>query len=144
MSTTHSEAAIRETLERLREAFTQKSGDVFASAFAPIHDYVVINGMLVKDMTREANAQVHNDLFRGTQRGSLGHDLSRMDAPETEVRGIRFLSPEIAVVHLVNRFGEQTVTIVSLVMQQQPDGEWLIVSFHNAPILPAGPPSPPP
>jgi uncharacterized protein (TIGR02246 family) len=134
------EAAIRHVLDRLQEGFTRKSGAIFASAFAEQHDYVVINGMFFPNMTREANAKVHQELFEGSRMGALGADLSQMAAPRYEVRNIRFLSPTIAVAHIASRLGGQERTIATAVMQQQ-DEEWRIVAFHNAPVLkpPDGP-----
>lgn len=129
-----SEAAIRRTLARMQEGFQKKNGEVFASAFAKTHDYVVINGMLLADTTREANAQVHQELFEGSRQSAFGADLSAMEPPEAEVRNLRFLTPDIAVAHIVSRMGGQDAAIVSAVLQQQ-QGEWLIVAFHNAPVL---------
>ena len=129
-----SEAAIRQTIERMITGMQNKSGAEFASAFAEMHDYVVINGMLLVDTTRPANAQVHQELFNGVRQGALGADLSKLDTPEAEARNIRFLTPEIAVVHIVTKIGGKDTTIASAVMQQLA-GEWLIVAYHNAPVM---------
>ncbi len=136
-----SEDAIRQVIERLGTGFASKNGALFASAFAEVHDYVVVNGMFVPNMTREANAQVHQELFDGTRMGALGNDLSKLSEPTCVISGIRFLSPTIAVAHIATEVGGKPATIATAVMQQQA-GEWLIVSFHNAMVL-TGPDGPP-
>src|SRR5262249_48449900 len=103
--------------------------------FAERHDYVVINGTLIANMTREANARVHQELFEGLRAGALGADLSKSVAPRYEVRNIRFLSPTIAVAHIASVVDGNAVTIATAVLQQ--DGEWRIVAFHNAPVMTA-------
>ena len=136
------EKAIRQVVGRLQSGYDNKSGEVFASAFAPVHDYVVINGMLVPGMTREANAQVHQELFSGTRMGSLGDNLRDLNV-QCEVRNIRFLTPEIAVVHIATIIDGHAGTMVSAVMQKQED-EWLIATYHNAPVMQGPPGGPPP
>src|SRR5262249_54048513 len=113
--------------------FNSKDSAVFASAFADVHDYVIINGTLVPNMTREANAQVHQELFEGSRQSALGGSLSEIQA-QYEIRNIRFLTPEITVVHVSTGADGHEGTIITAVMQKQA-GEWRIVAFHNALVL---------
>lgn len=132
-----SEAEIRGVIDRLATGFITKDSTLFASAFADVHDYVVINGTLVPNMTREANEKVHQELFQGTRMGALGNDLSKMGAPKYEIRNVRFVEPTVAVVHIGASVEGQDTVIASAVLHHQ-DGAWLIVSFHNAPVLAGG------
>jgi uncharacterized protein (TIGR02246 family) len=137
---TEEEAAIRETLALLARGFSQKDGTLFASAFAPVHDYVVINGMLLTGFTREANAKIHQDLFDGARMGSLGHNLRTMAPPRQEVKNVRILAPGVAVAHVASQGEGQDATMVTAVLQKLDEG-WRITAYHNAPVLGGGPPA---
>ncbi|MBC7527700.1 MAG: hypothetical protein H7308_09125 [Chthonomonadaceae bacterium] len=103
---------------------------MFASAFAPHHDYIVVDGRLIPNLTREINARVHQGLFEGSRSGDLGNDLSKIKM-RCEIINLRFLTSEIAVVHIAMKTESDNDTIATAVMQQQ-EGEWLIISYHNA------------
>jgi uncharacterized protein (TIGR02246 family) len=137
---TEEEAAIRETLALLDRGFAEKDGALFASAFAPVHDYVVINGMLMLGFTREANAKIHQDLFDGARMGSLGHNLGTMAPPRQEVRNVRILAPGVAVAHVGSEVEGGGGTMVSAVLQKLDEG-WRITAYHNAPVMGGGPPA---
>ena len=48
-----------------------------------------------------------------------------------EIINLRFLTSEIAVVHIAMKTESDNDTIATAAMQQQ-EGEWLIISYHNA------------
>jgi uncharacterized protein (TIGR02246 family) len=85
------EAAMRQAVQTMQDGWNQKKGAVFASSFAQEHDYVVVNGMFLPKMSREANARAHQGLFDGVYKEV---DL------KLEVAKVRFLTPEIAVAHV--------------------------------------------
>jgi len=132
------EAAIRRLVRDLQEGQNSKDGELFASAFAPEHDYVAINGVFLPNQTRRANARVHQRLYdegKSSVAESYGEVEVRLD-----VARIRPLTTEgVAVVHVEGEFrpkGEaekKARNIVSAVVQKREDG-WEIVAFHNAPV----------
>jgi uncharacterized protein (TIGR02246 family) len=132
------EAAIRRLVRDLQDAQNSKNGELFASAFAPEHDYVAINGMFLPNQTRKDNARVHQRLYdEGTSSvaGKYGDVEVRLG-----VAKIRPVGAEgVAVVHIEGEFRPkgahetQAKNIVSAVVQRRKDG-WEIVAFHNAPV----------
>lgn len=131
------EAAIRQLVQVMRDGQNRKDGELFASAFAQEHDYVAINGMFLPNQTREDNARIHQRLYdesTSSVAGKYGEVEVRL-----KVSKIRFLTPEVAVVHVRSAFrlksdpGKKTKNIITAVMQKQ-EGEWEIVAFHNAPV----------
>jgi uncharacterized protein (TIGR02246 family) len=95
------EAAIREVVKTMQNGQNTRNGKLFASGFANDHDYIVINGMFRPNLTQEDNARSHQALYDGA-RSSLGGNLGEVEVP-FNVAKIRFLAPEIAVVHIQSR-----------------------------------------
>ncbi len=126
-------AAIRANVEQMVKGWNMKSGAEFAKPFAEDSDYVVINGMHIKG--RAANAESHQHIF-----DTIYKDSSIVPI----VKQIRFLRPDIAVVH-----GESNLTfkingeerrgkgMVTLVMTKE-KGKWSIAAFQNTAIQPQG------
>ena len=132
------EAAIRQLVQDMQDAQNAKNGGLFASAFAPEHDYVAINGMFLPNQTRQQNARVHQRLYDESTSAVVG----RHEEVEVllNVVGIRLLAaPRVAVVHVQSEFrlksdpDKKTRNIITAVMQQR-EGAWEIVAFHNAPV----------
>jgi uncharacterized protein (TIGR02246 family) len=125
------EAAIRQAVQTMQDGWNQKKGAVFASSFAQEHDYVVVNGMFLPKMSREANAQAHQGLFDGVYKEV---DL------KLSVAKIRFLTPEIAVAH-VQGFSyprgkmeeKRQEVVITTVFQKGKEG-WKIIAFQNTPV----------
>ena len=123
------EAAIRANVEQMAKGWNMKSGAEFAKPFAEDSDYVVINGMHIKG--HAANAESHQHIF-----DTIYKDSSIVPI----VKQIRFLRPDIAVVH-----GESNLTfkingeerrgkgMVTLVMTKE-KGKWSIATFQNTAI----------
>jgi len=127
------EAAIRANVEQMAKGWNMKSGAEFAKPFAEDSDYVVINGMHIKG--RAANAEAHQRIF-----DTIYKDSSI--APV--VKQIRFLRPDVAVVHGVSNLtfkinGEEKKGngFVTLVMTKD-KGKWSIAAFQNTGIQPQG------
>ena len=123
------EAAIRAAVKQMETGWNIKSGAEFAKPFAEDSDYVVINGMHIKG--RSANAQGHQQIF-----DTIYKDSSIV----ATVKQIRFLRPDVAVVHGVSNLtfktgGEEKKGsgFVTLVMTKD-KGKWSIAAFQNTAI----------
>src|ERR1043165_5550862 len=83
------EAAMRESVKQMETGWNTKSGALFAKPFAEDADYVVINGMYIKGRaTIEAGHQrIFDTIYKDTT-------LS------LTVKQIRFLRPDVGVVHV--------------------------------------------
>jgi uncharacterized protein (TIGR02246 family) len=130
-------AAIRQLVQDMQDGQNSKDGELFASAFAQEHDYIAINGMFLPNQTQQDNARIHQRLYdesRSSVVGKYGEVEVWLD-----VSKIRFLAPEVAVVHVRGVFRpkgqpeKKAENIITAVMQKLED-RWEIVSFHNAPV----------
>lgn len=120
------EAAIRENVRQMETGWNTKSGSLFAKPFTEDADYVVINGLQIKG--RDTIGKGHERLFATIYKNST---LS------LSVKQIRFLSLDVAVVHVAGRNrirqGEETrevAAMMTLVMTKD-KGEWQIAAFQN-------------
>jgi uncharacterized protein (TIGR02246 family) len=119
------EAEIRLLLQRLNEAWG--NADAFAALFTEDADYVIFDGSQVKG--REAIAESHRPLFEGFMRGSH---------LEAQITALRFLTPEVALVHgkgaVVQRYqkkpSRRAISVQTNVVVKQ-NGRWLVAAFHN-------------
>jgi uncharacterized protein (TIGR02246 family) len=131
------EAAIRQRVQYMQDGQNARNGELFASAFTQDHDYVAINGTFSPNHTPRDNARIHKWLYDDSRCSVAGKH------PEVDVRPnvstIRPLTPEVAVVHVRSEFrprsdpDRKTENIITAVTRRR-DGEWEIVSFHNAPV----------
>jgi uncharacterized protein (TIGR02246 family) len=121
------EAAIRQRVQYMQDGQNARNGELFASAFTQDHDYVAINGTFLPNHTRRDNARIHKWLYDDSRCSVAGKH------PKVDVR------PEVAVVHVRSEFrprsdpDRKTENIITAVTRRR-DGEWEIVSFHNAPV----------
>jgi uncharacterized protein (TIGR02246 family) len=83
------EAAMRESVKQLETGWNTKSGAVFAKPFAEDADYVVINGLYIKGRAtiETAHQRIFDTIYKDTN-------------IKLEVKQIRFLRPDVAVVHV--------------------------------------------
>jgi len=125
------EAAMRESVKQLETGWNTKSGALFAKPFAEDADYVVINGNYIKG--RAAIESGHQRIF----------DTIYKDTKLTlKVKQIRFLRPDVAVVHVE---GHRTSTVnelvqdamMTLMMTKEKQG-WVITAFQNTAVAPRG------
>jgi uncharacterized protein (TIGR02246 family) len=89
------EDAIRELLDRQAMAWAAGDPDADAGVFTPDADYVTFLGSHYKG--REAIAASYVSLFKKFLKGS------RLD---TEITQLRFLTPDVALIHAKRRCGE--------------------------------------
>jgi uncharacterized protein (TIGR02246 family) len=125
------EAAIRAVVKGVEDGWNAHDGKAFAAGFAPDADYVVVNGMYIKG--RDAIAQGHTQIF------TTFYKESRNAAT---VKGVRFLRPDVAVVHVewnleVSPGGEKARAMNTIVMTKD-GGKWSIAAVHNTPVMPPG------
>jgi uncharacterized protein (TIGR02246 family) len=132
------EIATRQLVQDMQDAQNTKNGGLFASAFAPEHDYVAINGMYLPNQTRQQNARVHQSIYDESTSAVAGK-YGEVEV-SLNVVGIRLLAaPRVAIVHVQSEFclksnpGKKTKNIITAVMQER-EGTWEIVAFHNAPV----------
>jgi len=125
------EAAMRDSVKQMETGWNTKSGAVFAKPFAEDADYVVINGMYIKG--RAAIETGHQRIF---------DTIYKDTTLSLTVKQIRFLRPDVAVVHVSGqRLGPgkdlNQEAMITIVMTKQKDG-WLIAAFQNTAVAPRG------
>jgi len=125
---TADETAIRDNVQQLETGWNKKSGAVFAKPFAEDADYVVINGMYFKGRTQieTAHQQIFDTIFKET-------------TLTLKVRQIRFLRPDVAVVHVNGHRDGPTKELVqdallTLVMTKEKE-VWTIAAFQNTAVV---------
>ena len=118
------EVAIRQNVQQLETGWNTKSGAVFAKPFAEDADYVVINGMYLKGRTaiETTHQQIFDTIFKDT-------------TVALKVKQIRFLRPDVAVVHVEGHRDGPTKelvqdALVTLVMTKEKGG-WTVAAFQN-------------
>src|SRR5678815_3430278 len=125
------EAAMRESVKQMESGWNTKSGALFAKPFAEDADYVVINGMYIKG--RAVIESQHQRIF----------DTIYKDTNLTlKVKQIRFLRPDVAVVHVEGHRTSTTPALVqdamlTLMMTKEKQG-WVIAAFQNTSVAPRG------
>ena len=122
------EAALREAVKQLETGWNTKSGAVFAKPFAEDADYVIINGMYIKG--RAAIESGHQRIFDTIYKDT---NIS------LTVKQIRFLRPDVAVVHVTGHRDGPTKELtqdamLTLVMTKEKHG-WTIAAFQNTAVV---------
>lgn len=126
--------AIKQVVQSMVEGWNNKSGEQFASRFAPIHDYVIINGIFMREISPADNAASHQRIFDTFYADvNLHYNLEK----------IRYLTDSIAIVHVsgfLYKKGNKPENadslkkaIITMVMQKK-DGNWQIEAFQNTPV----------
>jgi uncharacterized protein (TIGR02246 family) len=126
------EAAVRALYQQLMDGWNQGSGDAFAAVFTEDGDLIGFDGTHFKG--RQEIAPFHQRLFDKWLKGS------RLVG---EVKDVRFLSPDVALMHAVGgtvlRGKSEPVperdSIQTLVTTRQ-DGEWRLAAFQNTRLHP--------
>jgi uncharacterized protein (TIGR02246 family) len=121
------EAAVRELYEELMDGWNQGSGDAFAAAFTEDGDLVAFDGTHFEG--RDEIAPFHQELFDKWLKGT------RLVG---EVRDVRFLSPDVALMHAVGSTvmrgksepSPERDSIQTLVAVRE-GGEWRLAAFQN-------------
>ena len=129
---TTDETAVRALYQELMDGWNRGSGDAFATAFTEDGDLVAFDGTHFEG--REEIAPFHQQLFDKWLKGT------RLVG---EVKNVRFLSPDVAVMHAVGSTvmrgksepSPERDSIQTLVATRQ-DGEWRLAAFQNTRVRP--------
>ncbi len=129
---TADEAAVRDLYRRLMDGWNRGSGAAFAAAFVEDGDLVAFDGTHFEG--REEIAPFHQELFDRWMKGT------RLVG---KVKDVRFLSPDIALMHAVggtvmhgkSEPSPERDSIQTLVAIRQ-DGEWRLAAFQNTRVRP--------
>ncbi len=121
------EAAIRDLYRELMDGWNRGSGDSFAAAFTEDGDLIGFDGTHFQG--RQKIAPFHQELFDKWLKGTrlVGH-----------VKSVRFLSPDVALIHAVGstvmrgktRPSPERDSIQTLVAVRR-GGEWRLAAFQN-------------
>lgn len=118
------EAAIRDNVKQLETGWNTKNGATFAKPFAEDADYVVINGSYIKgrDVIATQHQRIFDTIFKDTKIALT-------------VKQVRFLRPDVAVVHVSGHRNGPTKELIqdamlTCVMTKEGQG-WTIVAFQN-------------
>jgi uncharacterized protein (TIGR02246 family) len=132
-SSSADEAAIRQVVKQVEDAWNAHDGKAFAAPFAADADYVVVNGNYIKG--RDAIEAGHTQIFTTIYKNS--HNVGT-------VKSIRFLRPDVAIVHvewnLEFSMGGETKKshAMNTMIMAKEGGKWSIAAFHNTPVQPQG------
>jgi uncharacterized protein (TIGR02246 family) len=126
------EATVRALYQQLMDGWNQGSGDAFAAVFTEDGDLIGFDGTHFKG--RQEIAPFHQQLFDKWLKGS------RLVG---EVKGVRFPSPDVALMHALGRTvmrGKidpvpERDSIQTLVAMRQ-EGEWRLAAFQNTRLHP--------
>ena len=127
------EAAIRQVIQQVQDAWNAHDGKAFAAPFAPNADYVNVRGLHAKG--REAIEKGHTAIFSTIYKESRNIGT---------IKSIRFLRPDVAVVHaewnLEYRAGEETRKghAMNTMVVTKDSGRWSIAAFQNTPVQAQG------
>jgi uncharacterized protein (TIGR02246 family) len=127
------EAAVRALYQQLMDGWNQGSGEAFAAVFTEDGDLVGFDGTHLKG--RQEIAPFHQQLFDKWLKGS------RLVG---QVKDVRFLSPDIAVMHAVGSTvmrgksepSPERDSIQTLVATRQESDEWRLAAFQNTRLHP--------
>jgi uncharacterized protein (TIGR02246 family) len=121
------EAALREAVKQMETGWNTRSGALFAKSFAEDADYVIINGNYIKGraVIESTHQRIFDTVFKDTT-------LS------LTVQQIRFVRPDVAVVHVKGRRESpkeelKQGAMLTLFMTKEKQG-WTIAAFQNTAI----------
>jgi uncharacterized protein (TIGR02246 family) len=127
------EAAVRALYQQLMDGWNQGSGDAFAAVFTEDGDLVAFDGTHFKG--RQQIAPFHQQLFDKWLKGS------RLVG---QVKDVRFLSPDIALMHAVggtvmrgkSEPSPERDSIQTLVAIRKEGDQWRLAAFQNTRLHP--------
>lgn len=123
--------SIRDIVRTMEEAWNTKSGQKFSTCFAPVHDYIVWNGLYFKKQTKENNARAHQGIFDSIYKTT---DVRLM------VENLQLIREDLVLAHVLGATYEHNTpvpdnpkVIISMLLEKK-NNEWQIISFHNSDI----------
>ncbi|HET9474314.1 MAG TPA: SgcJ/EcaC family oxidoreductase [Steroidobacteraceae bacterium] len=134
MSFTSDAEAVRTLYHQLMDGWNKGSAVEFAAPFADEFDFIAFDG--VRFQRREELVRFHQPLFKTHLRGT------RLVG---EVTDVRFVSPDVAVMHATGgtiprgatRPAPERASIQTLVATRRGDA-WQLVAFQNTRVRPIG------
>ena len=118
------ESAMREAVKQMETGWNTKSGATFAKPFAEDADYVIINGSYIKGraVIESTHQRIFDTIFKDT-------------TVSLTVQQIRFLRPDVAVVHVKGQRTSPTTELnqdamLTLIMTKE-NRRWTIAAFQN-------------
>lgn len=128
------EFAIRQLFQSLLEAWAAGDATAYAALFTEDADYIAFDG--VNQKGSKAILAGHQPLFERFLKGS------RLVG---EITGIRFLCPDVALIHATGNTvlagktkpSPERASVQTLVAVRQ-SGEWRFTAFHNTRVRPIG------
>ncbi len=127
------ENAIKMLVQDIADSWAKGNGENFAGHFTDDIDFTVWNGMYFNG--HEENAKNHQMIFDTFYKGTM---------VKFEIRKIRFLSDEIATVHLKGKMYrdgkrvEGVPVVVPLMVLKKVNGNWRVAVFQNTPVIEQG------
>ncbi len=125
------EQALSNIVKDMANAWTNGDGEGFATHFASEHDFFVWNGMYFSGLTKERNAESHQQIFDNHYKDTKHYAV---------LDKIRFVTEEVVVILVMSAVvpklapvPEHPQVLWSATLLKK-DGAWKIVSFHNADI----------
>lgn len=122
------EQALHSLISTLQTGWNNKSGAIFSSVFADVHDYIVVNGMYFSNFTKKGNEAAHQGLFDGVYKN---YNIKLV------VDKITFFRADLAQVIVIGAgynktdpIPENPNTIMTILAEKKND-TWKIISFHN-------------
>ena len=121
------ETTIRSLAATMEKGWNTKSGETFASVFADQHDYIVVSGFYLPDITRQQNAFAHQGLFNG---------IYKTNKLTLKIDKIHFLRPDLAQMTVLGATYEgdnlpADPTAIMTILVEKKENDWKIISFHN-------------
>lgn len=122
------EQAVRSIVSTLETGWNNKSGETFASVFADVHDYIVVNGMYFSDFTRQGNAFAHQGLFNGIYKN---HEI------KLKIDKLNFIRKDLVMINALGGGTEkgqpmpENPNIIMTILAEKKNDTWKIISFHN-------------
>jgi uncharacterized protein (TIGR02246 family) len=122
----HARSAIAAVVLGLEDAWAAGDGQTWASYFAEDADFTVWFGLYLRG--REAIADVHQEIF---------DSFYKSTKLRLHVRDLRFLRPDVAVVHFDGRImgtarqSPEQPKFVPVAIMTKEDGRWRVAVFHN-------------
>jgi uncharacterized protein (TIGR02246 family) len=123
--TMQDDAVIRQLVRDCANAWNKQDGVAFGQPLAEDADYRTIWGIRL-----HGRAIISQMIFDAPCRGV------RL---ETQIEGIRFIRPDVAYIEATSKLHNATIPfekVVSAIVAVKANGEWRIVTFHNAGALP--------
>lgn len=125
------EAAIRQLVSEIENAWRDGDGAAFGAAFTEDADFMVWFGLYLNG--RERIAEAHQNIFDGVYAGT---------EIEFRIDSIRFLGSDVALVRGNPHFlasgddaAESSVVAVPLGVAHREDGSWKFAAIQNTPFL---------